>query len=111
IETMGRVPIDPITIDSLEINRGPNANVFGLGNPSGTVNQVAASANLSRNRGQLQFRADSYDGYRTSLDVNRVLKKGTLAVRGSAVYQHEGFVRKPSGVDTERYNGMIKYQP
>ncbi|MEO6993036.1 MAG: TonB-dependent receptor plug domain-containing protein, partial [Lacunisphaera sp.] len=40
IETMGRVPIDPITVESVEISRGPNANVFGLGNPSGTVNQV-----------------------------------------------------------------------
>ena len=33
IETMGRVPLDPITLDAVEISRGPNANVFGLGNP------------------------------------------------------------------------------
>ena len=111
IETMGRVPIDPIAVDAIELSRGPNANVFGLGNPSGTVNQVAAAANLTRDRTSAQFRADSYDGYRTSLDLNRVVKKGVLAVRASAVYQHDGFVRKPSGVDTERYNGMVKYQP
>ncbi len=110
-ETMGRTPVDPLGLDGLEISRGPNANVFGLGNPSGTVNMVAASANLTRDRSQVQFRADSYDGYRTSLDVNRVLQKGRLALRGSAAFQHEGFVRKPSGVDTERYNGMIKYKP
>src|SRR4051812_11600099 len=50
IETMGRVPIDPLNVESIEISRGPNANVFGLGNPSGTVNQVPVSANLNRNR-------------------------------------------------------------
>ena len=110
-ETMSRVPVDPIAVDAVEISRGPNSSVFGLGNPSGTVNQIAASANLTRHRTQVQFRTDSYDGYRSSLDVNHVLKKGVLAIRASAVFQHDGFVRKPSGVDTERYNGMIKYQP
>src|SRR5258706_7936923 len=108
VEMMGRVPIDPLTIDGVEVSRGPNANVFGLGNPSGTVNQVPANANVSRDRASAQFRVDSYGGYRTTLDVNRVLIKGTLAVRGSAGFQKDEFVRKPSGVDTERYIGMVK---
>ena len=111
IETMGRVPVDPIGIDSLEVSRGPNANIFGLGNPSGTVNMVPSAANVSRDRAEAQFRADSYGGYRSSLDVNQVLLADKLAIRGSAVYQEDAFERKPSGVDTERYNGMIKYQP
>ncbi len=110
-ETMGRTPVDPLAIDGIEVSRGPNANVFGLGNPSGTVNMVPASANLTRDRTQAQFRADSYDGFRTSLDLNRVLKKGVLSIRGSASFQRDGFVRKPSGVDSERYNGMIKFKP
>ncbi len=79
-ETMGRTPPDPLGLDSIEISRGPNTNVFGLGNPSGTVNGVAASANLTRDRSQVHFRADSYDGYRTDLDLNRVLKRHTRAV-------------------------------
>ncbi|WP_414664126.1 TonB-dependent receptor plug domain-containing protein [Horticoccus sp. 23ND18S-11] len=110
-ETMGRVPVDPLGIDSVEISRGPNASVFGLGNPSGTVNMVPASANLTRNRTQFQARGDSYGGYRTSLDVNRVVKNGLLAVRATGSFQHDGFVRKPSGVNTVRYSGMVKYQP
>jgi outer membrane receptor for ferric coprogen and ferric-rhodotorulic acid len=111
IETMGRVPVDPTGIDSIEVSRGPNANVFGLGSPAGTVNQVPASANLQKDRSQVQFRVDSYSGYRTSLDVNRVLINGKLAFRATGVFQHEGFTRKPSGVNTSRYAGMFKYQP
>jgi hypothetical protein len=111
IETMNRVPVDPIGIDAIEVSRGPNANVFGLGNPSGTLNQVAAAANTTRDRTQAQFRADSYEGYRESLDMNRVLLKNKLAVRFSEVFQHDGYVRKPSGTNTVRYSGMIKYQP
>jgi hypothetical protein len=111
IETMGRMPIDPIIIDGVEISRGPNANVFGLGNPSGTVNQVPAAANLTRDKSQVSFRTDSYEGYRQSLDVNRVLIKNKLAVRFGEAFQHEGFVRKPSGVNTSRFNAMVKYKP
>lgn len=111
IETMARVPIDPIGIDALEVSRGPNANVFGLGNASGTVNQVPSSANLQKDKLSIGARVDSFEGYRQSLDVNRVLIQNKLAVRFQEVYQHEGFIRKPSGVDTKRFNAMIKYRP
>src|ERR1035437_7305658 len=43
IAVSGRVPIDPLWLDSIELSRGPNANIFGLGNSSGTVNQVPAT--------------------------------------------------------------------
>ena len=111
VEMSGRVPIDPINIDAVEISRGPNSTVFGVGNAAGTVNMQPASANTSRDRSEAQFRVDSWGGYRTSLDLNRVLMKNKLAVRGSAVYHHEGFDRKPSGTDTTRLNAMVNYRP
>jgi hypothetical protein len=110
-ETMNRVPVDPLGIEALELSRGPNATISGLGNPSGTLNMVPASANLSRNRSQFAARADSYGGYRTSLDLNRVVIPRVLSVRVNGAFQHDGFIRKPSGVNTVRYNGMVKYQP
>jgi hypothetical protein len=111
IETMGRVPVDPLGVDSVELSRGPNANVFGLGNPSGTLNMVPSSANLSRDRTQATVRVDSYEGYRGTLDANRVLIPGKLAARVGAVFQHDAYERKPSGTNTIRYNGMLKFQP
>src|SRR3954468_10871417 len=96
----GRVPIDPLNIDAVEISRGPNANIFGIGNASGSVNSVPASANLLKDKSQFTARADDREGFRTSLDLNRVLKSGRLAVRGSAVFQRDGYALKPSGTDT-----------
>ena len=110
-ETSGQVPVDPISIDAIEITRGPNSSVFGVGNSGGTLNMVPASANVQRNRAQTQVRADSFDGYRASLDVNRVLRPGVLGIRGSAVFQHDESTRKPSGRDSVRLNGMVKFQP
>lgn len=80
----GRVPVDPLWMDSLELSRGPNANIFGLGNASGTVNQVPATANLTRDFTRVEVRGDSYGGWRGSLDVNRKLND-KLADRKSVV--------------------------
>lgn len=110
-ETSGRVPVDPLNIDSVEISRGPNSSIFGIGNGSGTVNSVPSSANLSRARSQTSLRLDDGGGFRTSLDLNRVLKPGVLALRGSAAFQRDAYEQKPSGVDSVRLNGMVKYRP
>ena len=111
IATTGRVPVDRLWLDSIELSRGPNANIFGLGNSAGTVNQVPATANMSRNFARVEARADSHDGWRGSLDVNRVLLRNKLALRGSLAQQHTGFVRKPSGEDARRLSLQVKAQP
>lgn len=110
-ETSNRVPLDPIDSDGVEISRGPNASVFGLGNPSGTVNIIGATANLQRNRSTVSFRVDSFEGWRSSIDLNRALLKDRLAIRVSGAREHTGFDLKPSGVDTKRFNGMVSFRP
>jgi hypothetical protein len=111
IQTSGRVPVDPLWMDSLELSRGPNANIFGLGNASGTVNQVPATANTGRDFSRLELRGDSFDGWRVSFDANRVLIKNKLAVRASYANQHTGFIREPSGEDSRRLSAQLKYRP
>ncbi len=111
IETMGRVPIDPISVESIEISRGPNANVFGLGNPSGTVNQVPVSANLD----------DQPRHHRTPRRQLRWLaheprrEPGVAPGQAGDPRQRRVPTRRlraqTLGVDTERYNVMLKYQP
>lgn len=111
IATSGRVPVDPLWMDSLEMSRGPNANIFGLGEASGTVNQVPATANLTREFTRMELRTDSYGGWRTSLDVNRVLRQNTLALRASLARQHTAFIREPSGEDATRLSLQLKVRP
>ncbi len=107
----GRVPVDPIDIDAVEISRGPNSTLFGLGEGSGTVNMVSASANLNKDFTTTQARFDDSGGWRTSIDLSRPLIRGKLAARVSAVYQHDEDRQKPSGLNTRRLNAMIRAQP
>jgi len=53
------VLIDSIDIDAVEISRGRNSSIFGIGNPSGRVNSVPAAASLSGHRAQVITRLDS----------------------------------------------------
>jgi outer membrane receptor protein involved in Fe transport len=110
-EMSGLVPIDPLAVDAIEINRGPNSSVFGIGGLAGSVNSVPASANLTRNRTSATTRVDSSGGYRGTLDINHVLKPSVLAVRSSMVVQRDGYELKPSGMNTVRLNGMVQYRP
>ena len=110
-ESMGRVPVDPLNIDGVEVEPRSQRERLRLGQRRRHRQHGGASALLFKNTDRVQSRVDSYGSYRESLDVNRVLLKGKLAVRGSAAFQHDAFARKPSGVNTVRENGMIKYQP
>ena len=62
IATSGLSPVDPLNIDGVEISRGPNANVFGLGSPGGTLNMIPATANFSKDRTSTGVRGDSLGG-------------------------------------------------
>jgi outer membrane receptor for ferric coprogen and ferric-rhodotorulic acid len=105
------IPIDTFNVDAVEISRGPNSNIFGLGNASGTVNLIKSQANVTRDKSSVSFRADSYDGYRASLDLNRVIARNKLAVRVLGLYDSIGYVRKPSKDISRRIEGMFTYRP
>lgn len=110
-ETSGRVPVDPINIQAVEISRGPNANIFGLGRASGTVNMVPSRADVRRSTNQLSLRVDDLGGNRVALDINRPFVKGQLGFRLGLVRQEDHFHRKPSVSRTKRINPMITWQP
>ncbi|OYU97937.1 MAG: hypothetical protein CFE26_28430, partial [Verrucomicrobiales bacterium VVV1] len=71
--TNNRIPFDSYNTQSVEITRGPNSLLFGLGTPAGIVNQTSAQAVLSRDNNQVVMRTDQYGSVRTSLTMNRTL--------------------------------------
>ena len=106
-----RIPIDSFFIDSVEISRGPNSTVAGLGSPSGTINTNMITANLAENTQEVQLRADDYGSYRTGINVNQVLLKDKLALRVIGLYSDQEFQQKPSFDDTKRLYGTFTYKP
>jgi len=105
------IPVDAYNLDSVEISRGPNSNLFGLGEPSGTINLIRGRANLARDISQTSVRVDDRGSHRVTLDLNRVLAKDTLAVRIAAVHDNTESVRKPSRDRTNRMTASVSFRP
>jgi outer membrane receptor protein involved in Fe transport len=105
------LPFDSYNIDSVEISRGPNSTVFGLGNTGGGVNVIRSRANTSRDINSFTTRGDSYGGYRGNFDVNRTLVKGKLAVRVMGLYEEKGYERRPSQDTTRRLQTSLTARP
>ncbi len=106
-----QIPVDTYNIDSVEISRGPNSNIFGLGESSGTVNLIRGRANLTRDITGTSVRIDDRGSIRGTLDVNRVLWKDKVAVRIAALYDEQTFVRKPSFDKTNRLTASLTLKP
>jgi outer membrane receptor protein involved in Fe transport len=105
------IPVDTYNLDSVEISRGPNSNIFGLGEASGTVNLISGRANLTRDISQVLVRVDDRGSFRSTFDLNRVLWKNKLAARVAAVHDDTEYVRKPSRDKSNRMTAAFSFRP
>ncbi len=77
------VSSDSFNTERLEFARGPNSILFGDGNPGG-INTTFTKQALWVPRRSVQFRADSFGGYRASFDYNIPVNQ-RLAIRVNAL--------------------------
>jgi outer membrane receptor protein involved in Fe transport len=105
------IPIDVYNVDAVEISRGPNSSIFGMGEASGTVNLVPSAANITQDLSKVSLSYSSYGTARGSLDFNRVLWKNKFALRVNALQNNQGFLRDPSYDKTRRYQFSGTYKP
>jgi Outer membrane receptor for ferric coprogen and ferric-rhodotorulic acid len=106
-----KVPFDTYNIDAVEISRGANSNLFGLGTGSGVVNLVPSTANVHKRAASVSARADDRGSIRGSFDVNQPLIDGKLALRVASVFENKEFERKPSFDKVRRYYGALTFKP
>lgn len=87
---------DRYITNRLTFSRGPNALLFGVGNPGGAVHVATNRAEFARNRGAATYQWDSYDSHRFTFDQNLVLAPQRLAVRADLLYQNSHGFREPT---------------
>lgn len=109
--TTGSIPIDTYNVQGVEISRGANSSIFGVGEASGTVNLIPSSANLNRETSGVGVSVSSYGTTRFTADFNRPILKGMLALRVNFLNEDKGFVRKPSFDKTKRWNLHVQAKP
>ena len=104
------IPWDSFNVDRVDIQRGPNSILFGLGSPAGIVNASTRNAEF-RTVGSVEARTGSYGTIRGSVDVNQVLIPSVLAVRFDGLWNDQKFQQKQAWQDDRRVYGTIRFEP
>ena len=104
------IPVDAYNLSRMEINRGSNAVLFGLGSPAGIINAGLKKANFS-NSNEIEVRYGSFNSYRGTFDINRELVESKLALRIASLYEEERFEQDHAFEKDERLYAAIQYQP
>ena len=101
---------DGYNTSRVEIVRGANSILFGLGSPAGIINAGSNRAQ-NRNSGRLEHRTDQFGTQRVAFDYNRVLSKDVLAARISLLHNHQLFRQESAFKKDRRASFAAKYTP
>jgi outer membrane receptor protein involved in Fe transport len=93
---------DGFNLDRIDIARGPNSILFGIGGPGGIVNVTPKRARLDADVTDVSFVTGSWGLNRGSLDVNRSLANGRFAARVNLMMQGADGYRDFESDDQER---------
>lgn len=102
---------DSYNVGRIDLLRGPNSILFGLGSPGGVINATTDNANLSRNSAEVGVVIDEFGSFRTTVNYNAALVKNELGVRIAMLDDNEKFQQDPAYDDEERLFLAAKYRP
>ncbi len=104
------IPWDSYNVDRIDIQRGPNSILFGLGSPAGIINASINNA-VFHNQGNIQAIFGSYGSARASIDVNQELIRNVLAIRIDGLWDDQNYEQDPAFQNQTRYSGSIRFDP
>ncbi|HEY0945501.1 MAG TPA: hypothetical protein VGD81_09540, partial [Opitutaceae bacterium] len=104
------IPFDSYNTQSVTLNRGANAILFGFGSPAGIIENSLIAPQF-RNKGQVKLSAGSYGTHRESLDVERVLIENKLSLRIAQVDDNRRYEQEHTFRNQERYFGALTFRP
>lgn len=104
------IPWDSYNVDRIDIQRGPNSILFGLGSPAGIVNASTRNAEF-RNLGSVEVRTGSYGTFRSSIDVNQELIDNVLAIRVDGMWDDHKYEQRQAWQEDKRFFGAIRFDP
>lgn len=103
------MPSDGFSTDRIDIVRGPNAILFGDSDPGGMLN-IETKRAMWTDASSIAMRVGSWEQYRTTLDLNRVLHK-KLAVRLNLLWDEKQSWENWVGQERRGVQMAITYTP
>jgi hypothetical protein len=104
------IPWDGYIVDRVDMQRGPNSILFGVGSPAGIINTSLNAASF-KNSNKVENRVDKNGSLRDSVDLNYVILKNQLSVRVAALDDNTKYQQKPAFNHDKRAYGALRYEP
>jgi len=104
------IPWDGYNVDRVDLQRGPNSILFGVGSPAGIINASLNGAAF-KNANSFETRIDGFGSFRNALDVNYVALKNTLAMRVSVLDDNTKYRQEPAYNHDRRIYTALRFDP
>jgi len=104
------IPWDSYNVERVDMQRGPNGILFGLGSPAGIINSTTRTA-VFKNQGQLDVGFGRYGSARLMLDANYVILPGELALRVEGLRDNTQYRQNPAYNLDKRFYSALRYEP
>tara|TARA_Y100000588_G_scaffold369793_1_gene439195 strand:+ start:306 stop:4037 length:3732 start_codon:yes stop_codon:yes gene_type:complete len=113
------IPFNTYNTQRVDINRGANSFLFGLGSPAGLLNNALSKARFV-NSGQVRIRMSSGESHnffkdnpstQLSINLNRILIEDKLAFHVAALQDNAIYRQRPTYKDDDRVYGAMTFQP
>lgn len=105
------VPIDWYNLSRVDISRGPNAMLFGLGSPAGLINNTLKVPGLARSAYSAEIKVDNYGSLREVVDIDQAIIPGQLGVRIVGLNDEAKFRQDFTFNDDRRLYAAARWQP
>ena len=103
--------MDSYNTERVDISRGANAILFGLGSPAGIINNQLKAANLRKPAYSYQQAFGRFDSHREVLDLNQPLVRDRLALRIVGLNKREEYRQRPAYEADRRLFATLKWEP
>jgi hypothetical protein len=80
------IQTDTYNVDDVELSRGPNSTLFGIGSASGILNESIEQAVLNKDTNEISARYGSFGDTRLTMNFNRALIPDKLAIAVAGLY-------------------------
>lgn len=104
------IPWDSYNVGRVDLQRGPNSILFGIGSPAGIINSSLNAAQFDSFY-EVEGQFGSFGSWRASGDFNQELIEDQLAVRLSVLKEETKYKAKPAFEDDDRYYIAAKWDP
>lgn len=104
------IPWDGYNVGRVDMQRGPNSMLFGIGSPAGIINTSLNEAGFQTN-GRFENRVGSYGSLRNVLDLNYAILPNELAVRVIGLDDGENYRQEPAYDHDKRVFASVRYDP